>query len=154
MSTHSLDKQLPERLLSDVAEFKKFMREMKTLQLIGGDVIEVEATNTAMATVTVGAGLTQVLFITFTPSTQVLMNVDCYVSIYVDTDTSAQVWPNGASLTSTQKKLRRSLTPDWVFSNDATGERVFLFSLENYDTASHTYYVRITNYAPKNPVAS
>ena len=151
MATHALDNQLPERLAEMVKRHERQIRELKTLQLIGGDVIEVEATNAALATVTLGAGLTEVLFITFTPSTQVLMNVDCYVSIYVDTDDNNHIWPNGASLTSAQKKVRRSLTPDWAFSNDATGERVFLFSLENYDTASHTYYVRITSYAPKNP---
>lgn len=143
------------KMVREQSELRKRTESIKSTQLVGGDSIVVEGTALATASVTLAANTSTAYIVTFTPSLQILMNVDLYVSVYVDTDNDANLlWPAGASLTSAQKKLRRSLTPDWAASSDSTGVRVFVFSLENYDTVSHTYYIKFKTYAPKNPAAT
>lgn len=95
---------------------------------------------------TVPSGSKLNVIITTTPHSTDLAIWNFLYSTYVDTDDVAYAYPDGVSLTSAQRTMRTEQWVDWARSNDQTNKRKTYFRIENYDTASHTYYVKFKAY--------
>lgn len=53
MSTHTLDTQLPERLLKKIADMEKKIRELRTLQLQGQNALQFNTSSTVSSSTTI-----------------------------------------------------------------------------------------------------
>lgn len=71
------------------------------------------------------------------------------IDVYVDTNSSAFLWPNGSSLTTAQRNLIIGVKKDLTA---ADGIASFTISGRNNDSSTHTYYVTFkVAYFPSPP---
>ncbi len=78
-----------------------------------------------------------------------LLSATPMIDVYVDTNSSAFLWPNGASLTSAQRNLIIGVKKDLT---NVDGIASFIISGRNNDTSTHTYYVTFrVAYFPSPP---
>jgi len=146
---NSLDKQLVNRIIA----LERAMRELKTaLQPIGADVLNVQPLPTGGyaygGPVTLPAGQSTTFYAVFTPDSSILTLWNILASVYVDTNNPNNQFPNGSALSAGQLNMRQYMWIDFGDSSDFFNSRVFKVRIENTDTASHDYYVRIRAYLP------
>lgn len=152
MSINKAENQLENKLVNDIENLKRDMREIKTKQPIGADVLQVAPLPTSGALfagpVTVASGSSVTFTVTFTPDSQTLTIWNVLFSLYVDADATANLFPSGSALTSAQRNLRVAGWFDWSSSSDSTNMRAYKIHVRNEDAASHDYYIRIRAYLP------
>lgn len=150
MSTNKAEQTLEKRLINDIEELKRQVREIKTVQRIGGDVLTTIASSLVTnGPVTTSPGLGANFTITVTPGSPILTLWNYLFTIYVDVLDSAHEFPNGASLTADQRKLTIMNWIDWANSSDITNIRVFKIRVRNDDSSSHDYYIKFKIYIPE-----
>ena len=70
-----------------------------------------------------------------------------FYNVYVDTDSSDYNWPNGSSLSSTQRSIRVYTIPDWANSDDSINKRAFRIIVENFSGSNRTVYIKFKSYS-------
>jgi hypothetical protein len=99
------------------------------------------------ANVTILAGGTITFVISTIPDVRRLGLWNFKWTIRIDTDAYAYRFRDGESLTSNQRKLRIVTDhDDYDDSDDLNGIVVRKITLENFDVADHTYYMRFKGY--------
>lgn len=150
MSTNKAEQTLEKRLINDIEELKRQVREIKTVQRIGGDVLTTIASGLVTSgPVTTAAGLGANFNITVTPGSPILTLWNYLFTVYVDVLDAAHEFPNGASLTADQRKLTIMNWIDWANSSDITNIRLFKIRVRNDDSVSHDYYIKFKIYIPE-----
>ena len=99
---------------------------------------------------TVSSSVPSNSILTFTWTTSVGMR---YLSLFnfalalrVDTNANTHKWPQGSSLTASQRSLRVSTYQDVLASDDKINKKVYVTHIENYSADSHTIYMWYKTY--------
>lgn len=146
------ENQLQDRLIKDIEDLKRQVRDIKTAQLIGGDVIKVIPIPTSsyidsgVVTVTPGLGLTTTITLSSTSQTLTLWNF--LYTLYVDGVTSADIFPTGSNLDTAKRKCTFMNWVDWALSSDVTNTRVIKLRARNDDSSNHDYAFHMRAYVP------
>lgn len=155
MSVNKILLKDERRLTNTVKEQSRYIRELKTPQPIGADVLDVSIIpfiGTLGASITLGAGSVGSFVATITPADSTLTLWNFLFSIAIDAaDFANNLFPSGPSVTPAMRNMRLYNWIDWASSSDVSNTRVFNMRVENYDTSSHTYYLALRAYLPKLP---
>lgn len=160
--TNKLIQNKQTTLLRDM---QRTLTKMKAPQPVGGDILIVQGIPDGgdfyLSSITLLAGQTGYARYDISPANETLTLWNFGWTIYVDPTnfqsnglpTSTFIWPTGSSWSSTsgQFNLSASGRLDWHQSSDDTNERVFILTVRNNDSVSHTYYIAARFYLPYLP---
>lgn len=81
------------------------------------------------------------------------------VSVYIDTYSNSFRWPDGGSLSAAQKNSITVvvLSPQSVISGDEFTKAQFVIAMQNFDSASHDFYLEVDAFyvpAPETGIAN
>lgn len=156
MTINLAEQGLEGRLIRDIDDLKRDLRELKAKQLIGADSVLVEGSNLFSLANSFTNGQTRVYRVTFTPSSALLTTPDLRWTLYVGTalDNNFAV-PSGASLTTDQKAYAIEEFRQWGASSDALGIRIWDYRITaNTIAGPYTAHFYGKSYAAKNPGAT
>lgn len=145
-----------DNFLRDIVELERRVRKLETVkQPLGGDIVQIAGSNVASTgQISLNAGQAIYFTVTVTPDVQRLTLYNLAISLYVDTDANVNyLWSSGNSLSSGQLKVNLTWNLDYASSSDATGERKYMVTLKNEDTAAHNYYLYIKSYNIDTPTS-
>ncbi len=150
MSANSVDQRPEERLFRELETLRREVKELRTLQRVGGDVMQVTGYPgvglSYDTTFTIDANSQK--YITLGVRTELLAPTiwEPALAIHVDVDDTNHLWRTGSALTSEQQKLFCSVVRNWEYgqtSQDPENNGVWEIQLWNLGTASHVYYVHV-----------
>ncbi len=160
MSINKAQNGLDKRLVNDIAKIHRDLRELKTKQPIGADVLKVVGVPNGLGVLLAGpltllGGQSGTFNVTTTPSSQILTIWNFAFTVYVDNTTNAYQWPNGSSITVGSGNIFCVPWLDWADSSDTTNVRVFKVRISNEDpgAVTHSYYLRFKAYLPTDPTS-
>jgi hypothetical protein len=153
------------RLVNTVKTQSRNIRELKTPQKVGADVLQVQSlpdSNTVLAfpggsgTYTLAANSLSTVYHAFPANYTTLTLWNFLVSLYVDPTSfspggiadSAHLFPVGGSLTDAQRNMRFESWIDWADSSDTTNARMFIINVWNMDSAPHNIALYLKAYLP------
>lgn len=142
-----------------IKQQSRYLRELKTPQKVGGDVLGVQSlptTTTAyVSSLTVGSGNGWLHQVPAVPSNSTLTLWNFLISVFVDATIGsngipdmAHLYPIGGSLTSGQVQLKYEVWIDWASSSDILNTRNLFIYLTNNDTSPHVYTTVVKWYFP------
>jgi hypothetical protein len=155
MSVNKVNLRLDKRMTNNVKTLNRYVRELKTPQKAGADIITVAAVpfvGTLGGGITLPAGATGSFVVSITPADSTLTLWNFLFSIAIDVaDFTNNVFPNGPSVTANMRSMRLYNWIDWATSSDTSNKRVVNIRIENTDTSSHDYYLALRSYLPELP---
>lgn len=158
MSLNKVNQRLDRRVTNNIKTLNRYVRELKTPQKQGADVIAVQAVPSAgylLGSNTIAAGDRGGFIVTGTPANSTLTLWNDLFTVSIDSsDTVGYGFPGGGLLTPSQRLVRFWHWIDWATSSDITNMRKFYFEIENLDSSSHTYYLSWRAYIPLLPGTS
>ncbi len=150
MASHTLDQQPEERLLTEIADLRRQLSEMRTLQQQGAQALPV------MGYPGVGSSYDTSLTIAANSQSYITLGVrttllaptlwEPALAVHIDTDDVDHLWRRGKALTASQTKFFCSVVRNWEYgltAQDPQNNGVWDIQLWNLDTASHVYYVHV-----------
>lgn len=161
MTVNKAAQGLDSRFINDVARLQRNLREIKSPQHIGADIIEIQSIPSSSFvslagpfTIPSGGGL--LVTHTYATDLQTLTLWNFLVSLYIDPTIdgmtglpdSANKYPDGGMLSAGQLNIKFETWIDWASSSDTTNARAFITYAVNKDTVDHTYYVAEKAYLP------
>lgn len=165
MSTNKILISDERRLTNLVKLQSRNIRELKTPQKIGADVLDVQSLPTAdtvlgfpggSTTYNTGSGGILTINYAFTPNSSTLTLWNFLVSLYIDPTSfnaggipdSAHLYPTGGSLTNGMRTVKVESWIDWATSSDTTNIRRLIVNINNQDSVPHNYAIFIKAYLP------
>jgi hypothetical protein len=149
MPANKSEQQLENRLINRIEALERNVRDLKTAQPIGADVLRTAASDlVTVSPVTIAAGVGLTSTATFNPSVNILSLWNFKVTLYIDGTTSADIFPNGANITSGMRKCTLMQWIDYAESTDSINTTVFKVRARNDDTVSHDYKLVYKAYLP------
>jgi len=152
MGVNKAEQSLEDKIIRDIDGLKRDLREIKTKQPIGADILQVVPLPLAgvgfAGPFTIPANGATNVNVNFTPDDDTLTVWNFLWTLYIDVDDPDNAWPSGASLTAGQLNIHVFSWVDWFSSSDSTNERTYKIRILNDDTSSHDYYLRIRAYLP------
>lgn len=145
-----------DNFLRDIVELDRRVRKLETVkQPLGGDIVQIGESNVASTGQLLLVQGQEIYFtVTLTPDVARLSLYNLAISLYVDNDNNAAyLWSSGASLSSGQRKVKLTCHLDYASSSEVTGERKYMVTLRNEDTASHYYYLYTKSYNIATPTS-
>lgn len=145
-----------DNFLRDIVEIERRVRKLETVkQPLGGDIVQIGESNVASTgQLSLNAGQAIYFTVTLTPDVHRLSLFNLAISLYVDNDNNAAyLWSSGGSLSSGQRKASLIWHFDYASSSEVTGERKYMVTLKNEDTASHDYYLYTKSYNIATPTS-
>jgi hypothetical protein len=149
-TTQVLPSEVPRRL----AGVEKLVRDFKNKQFIGADTLQVGRVpdvGVLANNVTIAAAGAATFLVNLTPTSSTLSLWNFALSVYVDNDDPNYRFPNGPSISAAQRSMRLYNWLDWADSSDSTNFRCYKVRIENFDSGSHTYYLKFRAYLPYLP---
>lgn len=149
---NKVQNSLEERLIRKIARLESELYQLKTLQPVGGDVVEHEKIPVSGPAeggpIILNANQKGRFTINFTNPE--LTNINYLFTIYVDVFDSGNSYPFGNNLTAGQEKIRITHWIDrLVSSNFGYNNKYIIIEIENLDTVTHSYYFDIDITLPK-----
>lgn len=156
MSTNKILLRSDRLVTNTLKTLKRNVRELKTPQSIGADILSVQGTPSGGAFIpatplTLTAGSSATFSFTTVPYNQTLTLWNFADDIYIDTptDNPNYQYPNGALLVTAQRMFSKTSWLSWGDSSDLSNIRVYKIHIVNNDTSSHTYLPAFRAYLPK-----
>lgn len=155
MAINKAEQQLPDKLINDLTDLKRDMREIKSKQPVGGDILQVQKIPAGTATLfagpltIAGGGNTGTFIVTFVPDQSTLTLWNTLWTLWIDVVDNAHQFPQGSSLDLNMRAIALSSWWDWADSSDTSNIRVFKIHILNNAGLSHDYYVKIKAYIPQ-----
>ncbi|HVB24133.1 MAG TPA: hypothetical protein VNG51_19500 [Ktedonobacteraceae bacterium] len=165
MAINKVQLKLDRRVTNDIKLLKRNVREMKTPQKVGGDILQLQTIPAAANEVNI-QGPAYLLPTApyndwiFTcqgyPLNKVLTLWNFAFTLYVDptldpvtgVPDANNLWPNGFNLTPGQQNASMTWWLDWAQSDDTLNDRIYQVYIKNNDTANHNYYLVYKLYLP------
>lgn len=154
MAINRTTQSLEERLVNDVSDMQKELKQLKNAQPVGADVLEVQSLP-GPGSVFLGGPVNlppnnAVTFTsTLTPTSSVLTLWNFKFSVYVDILQRNNRFPLGSNLTIGQINTSVTAWSDYSDSSEATNTRFEIIRILNEDTVAHNYWVVCKAYLPK-----
>lgn len=152
---------LQHTLRNTVKKHGRYLRELKTPQQVGADIVQVQGLPNASITNLYGPfsfmpSTVQPINVMWTPDNQELTLWQPLVTLWVDPPAfdpggfpdGAYVWPDGGALDSGQSSLNMFSWWDYFGSNDTTNQRYYKTMVYNYDSSDHVIYLAEKVYLP------
>ncbi len=155
MASHTLDRQPEERLFTEIADLRRQLSELRTLQQQASQALPVRGYP--------GVGVSYDTTLTIAANSQQVFNLGVRTSsfgptvwepalaIHVDVDDADHLWPTSKTLTAAQKKLFCSVVRNWEHGQvpqDPENRGSWDIQLWNLDSVSHVYYIHVKLFAP------
>lgn len=158
MAINKTELSIGQSLENELKYLRRVVEELKNVQPLGADVLNVtdlpeNGLPVSVGPVTIAASSTLTITITNTPTYTGFTIWNFLLSVFVDTYDYDYRWPSGSSLTSGQRSMNLFSWCDDEESLNLTGVRVFKIHIRNNDTVSHDYYVNYRAYLPTSPAA-
>jgi Flp pilus assembly protein TadG len=161
MGLNKVGLRLEKKVTNNIKTLNRYVRELKTPQSIGLDILQVQSTNLAIFgpyTIIAGKYLTLSIGTSVLNETLTLWNFS--FTVYIDPTSinpvtgipdAANQFPSGANLTSgILGTTQLQNWQDWADSSDSTNSRTYKIRIVNGDTVSHTYYYVFRAYLPSS----
>lgn len=152
---------LQHNLRNQIKKHGRYLRELKTPQQVGADILQVQGLPSANVTNLYGPFTIPSLDILpanvlWTPDNQTLTLWQVLVTLWVDPPTFSPggfpdpgyVWPDGTALTSGQSAINMFSWWDYYGSNDSNNTRLYKTAIYNYDSVDHVVYLAEKVYLP------
>jgi hypothetical protein len=155
MGKNKAELSVEDRLVLDINDLKRDLRDIKTRQRIGGDNTIVEGSNLFSSSASIANGQTVVFTLTYTPDEELLGLTNLAITFYVGTELDLNyALPDGGSLSTDQRAYDIQMYQDWGRSSDAIGRKVWRIRVQS-NTVFGPYTVHIYGkvYAIKNPAS-
>lgn len=149
------EQSLDKRLINDLMETKRNLKEIKGIQPMGGDIIDTQSApevGTVVIDTGILAGTWDSLLYTFSidPADDNLVNWVPYFSVYFGNDLDPDwEFPDGQFVTGLAFEFDIYSWWDWALSYDSDGTRVFHLRLDHNSGLSDRLIIRVKLYAPK-----
>ncbi len=148
MTVNKTQEDLSRVLDQKVNQMERQLLALKTIQPIGFESVYTETVLGSYSTTLAAAAMDVHVDEDLLPDADVARDMitlwTLLFSVRVDVDDIDHNWPNGASLTSAQRKLRVnyfSNMDDIEHLSDDKAQSNLTIVLQNRDSSSHTYYV-------------
>jgi len=164
MSLNKITLRPERRLINTIKTQSRNIRELKTPQKIGADVLQVQSLPTAGSVYSVSISLSSgggeyPFLVSLQPDSNTLTLWNLFWTLYIDPTSfssggipdAQHQWPlsqDTSFLTPGQLNFQLHHNADWANSSDSTNGRVWKFWLINNDTSVHTYYLFFKAYLP------
>ncbi len=155
MASHTLDRQPEERLFTEIADLRRQLSELRTLQQQAAQALQVTGypgTGQSYDVTTTIAANSQ--FYTTIGLRTALLEPTIWepaLAIHVDVDDADHLLRTGVALTAGQQKAFYSVVRNWQYDlkpQDPENIGAWEIQLWNLDTVSHVYYLHFRSFAP------
>jgi hypothetical protein len=134
--------QTPEnRIIAEMADMRRDIEQMKSKQLLGADNMNVVTSSEGTLTTVYPAGTVGGVVFNIYAGVKRLYLAEVKCTFYIDNDLNpAYAWPYGASIN--PNMLDISQLYDLARSDElVTGNKSYVFRIENTSAVSHTIYM-------------
>lgn len=152
------EQTLDNRLVEEIAHMKRELNALKTRQLLGGDNLVVDVSNTVSADLTILAGESAALTLTVTPADGRLSLMEPAWSLYIygtSLPNPDYLIPNGSLVSmSLRHETRTEWREDLSLNDDNSGIKRFILTVHNDATvATRVFLFQAKIYSPKRSLA-